>query len=61
MYLLNNAAMCFGKTTCLNGGRCVAPNTCSCNAGYSKPRCEGNISDINGYSKTRLDVKLISL
>ena len=52
--LLTNAAPCFGKTTCHNG-RCAAANTCSCNAGYTKPRCEGDFSVI---VITNLDVIL---
>ena len=34
-------AICFGSTTCPNGGTCTSPDHCSgCDEGYSSPRCD---------------------
>ncbi|KAJ6221167.1 hypothetical protein RDWZM_006979 [Blomia tropicalis] len=33
------------KHSCLNGGQCVAPNTCSCRKGYYGHRCEADIDE----------------
>ncbi|XP_022103295.1 uncharacterized protein LOC110986023 [Acanthaster planci] len=35
-----NTAICFGVTTCPNGGSCTRPDYCAnCNRGYYSPRC----------------------
>ncbi|XP_052806262.1 notch homolog 2 N-terminal-like protein B [Mya arenaria] len=31
--------ICFGSTSCPNGGTCRAPDTCSCRAGFSGKKC----------------------
>ncbi|VDI41566.1 Hypothetical predicted protein, partial [Mytilus galloprovincialis] len=36
-------ALCYGSTSCPNGGTCSSPNTCSCRPGFVGSRCE----DIN--------------
>ena len=33
------SALCWGSTTCPNGGICTAPNTCVCRAGWTGSRC----------------------
>lgn len=33
-----SAAVC--KKRCMNGGKCVSPNTCRCRAPFSGPQCE---------------------
>jgi len=35
---LSSAAVC--KKQCMNGGKCVSPNTCRCRAPFSGPQCE---------------------
>ena len=32
------SAVCHGD--CLNGGKCIGPNTCQCRHGYIGPNCE---------------------
>ncbi|WAR20757.1 hypothetical protein MAR_014731, partial [Mya arenaria] len=31
--------ICFGSTSCPNGGTCRAPNACICRTGYSGTNC----------------------
>uniref|UniRef100_A0A671M539 von Willebrand factor D and EGF domain-containing protein-like n=1 Tax=Sinocyclocheilus anshuiensis TaxID=1608454 RepID=A0A671M539_9TELE len=38
IYLSLFTAVC--KKPCLNGGKCVSPNTCRCRAPFSGPQCE---------------------
>ena len=38
------SALCWGSTSCSNGGTCRSPNSCSCRAGWTGSRCTtGNI------------------
>ena len=32
-------ALCWGSTSCSNGGTCTSPNTCVCAAGWTGSRC----------------------
>lgn len=46
-------SLCYGSTTCENGGNCTAPNNCVCLNGYVGNRCEqavcfGSVTCENG-------------
>ena len=46
------AALCYGKTSCPNGGTCMAPDNCQCKGGFSGQRCEGTFSEYQVNIKT---------
>lgn len=35
------SALCYGMTTCPNGGTCLTPDKCRCATGFTGPVCEG--------------------
>jgi len=41
--LLCISALCWGSTSCPNGGTCRAPNSCDCETGWSGSRCTTGI------------------
>jgi hypothetical protein len=42
---------------CLNGGQCVAPNTCSCRKGYFGQSCETGNSVNTNFNSFRLSTE----
>ena len=38
------AALCYGFTTCPNGGTCVKPDKCNCTTGFTGPFCDGKFN-----------------
>ncbi|KAH9497372.1 Thrombospondin N-terminal -like domains containing protein, partial [Dermatophagoides farinae] len=49
------------KDSCLNGGHCQAPNTCSCRKGYYGHRCEEDIDECElGIHQCPLNSKCIN-
>lgn len=54
--LSHSPAICVGSNACLNGGRCLEPNTCSCSPGYALPTCTGTSRRIRLFSAEKRHV-----
>ncbi|XP_060594395.1 wnt inhibitory factor 1-like isoform X2 [Ruditapes philippinarum] len=53
-------ALCYGETTCFNGGTCSSPNNCTCPENYIGSKCEqalcyGSVTCENGGTCTSPD------
>ena len=53
------SALCTGG--CRNGGKCVAPNQCSCKKGYEGKNCKKGKNQINDHASVNMSKSRCSI